>query len=269
LQKFSVIMSVYHKDSPQHFINAVDSIVNQVCKPAQIVIAVDGPVGMALESSINEVSRLPIIDVIRMKKNMGSGAIKRIAIEKVLHPIIAIMDSDDISVPTRFETQLLSLSDNYTEVVGGWIREFRVSPGDTRKIRKVPTCINQIKRFAKWRNPINHVSLMFTKNCYDRAGGYPSSRYCEDWELVVQMLLADSKIKNIPEVLVHVRAGTDMIIRRKKTGHLNAELALFHKFYKYKFILLHELILNILLRLIFSILPYGFTDYFYKVFLRR
>lgn len=44
LPPFSVAMSVYGKDDPQWFDLALDSVVRQTAKPAEIVLVVDGPV---------------------------------------------------------------------------------------------------------------------------------------------------------------------------------------------------------------------------------
>jgi glycosyltransferase involved in cell wall biosynthesis len=49
---FSVLMSVYHKDDPDHFAIAVDSILNQTVRPNEVVLVVDGTVPDKLRNVI-------------------------------------------------------------------------------------------------------------------------------------------------------------------------------------------------------------------------
>ncbi len=267
--KISVVMSVYHGDCDRYFDAAVKSLLCQTLTPSQIVIAVDGPVKKHLDGVIKKYNKMSNFTVVRLKKNVGSGAAKKVAFDFTKHPIVAIMDADDISVPTRFEKQAPFLVNKQADVVGGWISEFKISPGDINRIRNVPRVHSKILKLGKWRNPINHVSLMFTKDSYDRAGGYPNSRFCEDWELIFRMSDSGSKIINLPEVLVNVRAGSEMIRRRGSVDHFKSELNLFRLFYKEGYINFFEFSVNILVRLTFIILPNRFVEFLYKVILRR
>ena len=267
--KISVLMSVYHGDCARYFDEAVKSLLCQTVTPSQIVVAVDGPVKKYLDEVIKKYDKMPNFTVVRLKENLGSGAVKRIAFDLIKHPIVAIMDADDISVPTRFEKQLSFLVNKQADVVGAWISEFKISPRDSNIIRSVPSSHSKIFKLGKWRNPINHVSLMFTKVAYDRAGGYPNSRFCEDWELIFRMLTSGSKVINLPEVLVNVRAGSEMIRRRGSVDHFKSEFSLFRLFYNKGYINFFEFSVNILVRLTVIILPHRFVEFLYKVILRR
>jgi glycosyltransferase involved in cell wall biosynthesis len=262
-------MSVYYGDCDRYFDKAVESLLCQTVAPNQIVIAVDGQVGNELDDAINKVSKLSIVDIIRIEDNIGPGAAKKLAINHTKYPIIAVMDSDDISLPFRFQKQLQLFIKSDLDVVGGWINEFTENCLNTDQVRRVPSSRQEILKRAKWRNPINHVTLMFTKESYDKAGGYPTARYCEDWELIVRMLKTGAKIQNIPEVLVQVRAGSSMINRRQTKKNLSAEITLFLVFYKLNFIWFHELVINISIRVIFKVVPKWFLNYVYKMVLRN
>ena len=41
---FSVSISVYEKDNPQHFIVAIESVFEQTVKPTEVILVVDGPI---------------------------------------------------------------------------------------------------------------------------------------------------------------------------------------------------------------------------------
>lgn len=55
---FSVLMCVYKNDNPDHFQQALASVINQTVKPSEIVLVVDGPVPDSIEVVINEYQAL-------------------------------------------------------------------------------------------------------------------------------------------------------------------------------------------------------------------
>ena len=50
--KFSVIMSIYQNDVPEHLHIALESLLNQTRRPDEIVIVGDGPVPAELEKVV-------------------------------------------------------------------------------------------------------------------------------------------------------------------------------------------------------------------------
>ena len=50
---FSVLMSVYYKENPEHFQKAMESILNQELKPNEIILIEDGPLTTELYKKIN------------------------------------------------------------------------------------------------------------------------------------------------------------------------------------------------------------------------
>jgi glycosyltransferase involved in cell wall biosynthesis len=99
-------MSIYRGDRPNFFKEAVDSLLLQTVPAAELIVAVDGPIGLDLEKSLQRIKDLPSVQIVRLATNQGPGASRHAAILKARHDIIAVMDADDISVPVRFERQL-------------------------------------------------------------------------------------------------------------------------------------------------------------------
>ena len=125
--EFAVAMSVYHNDSAVFVKRALESIWDaQTVKPTQIVLVVDGPVGKDILDVIHHFQKdCPVLKVVQLAENAGSGNAMRVAMEVVDCELIARMDSDDISAPTRFEDQLRFFADNPdVDVLGGDISEF-------------------------------------------------------------------------------------------------------------------------------------------------
>ena len=60
-----------------------------------------------LDSIIDKYGKeYPIFKVVRLEKNEGLGNALKLAVENASNELIARMDSDDVSVPDRFEQQL-------------------------------------------------------------------------------------------------------------------------------------------------------------------
>lgn len=138
---FFVAMSVYKNDNPIFFDRALLSITkNQTIVPDEIVLVVDGPISDDLNNVIEKyATEYPIFNLIRLEKNMGLGNALRLAVESAKYELIARMDSDDVSVPDRFEQQLTYLANNPSVgIVGGDISEFIDSEDNVVACRKVP-----------------------------------------------------------------------------------------------------------------------------------
>ena len=52
--KFSVLMSVYHKEKVCNLKESIESIINQTLQPNEFVIVEDGPLGEDLKKCLNE-----------------------------------------------------------------------------------------------------------------------------------------------------------------------------------------------------------------------
>ena len=269
MSKFSVVMSVYISDSPIYFIEAVNSLLNQTKMPDEIIIIADGPIGNELDVALNYFKDIDLIKLIRLEKNCGLALSRKKAISSTLFDIIAVMDSDDICVPDRFEKQIKLLQDGEAQVVGGWIEEFINEPRDKGKVRKTPINHKEIFSFGKWRNPINLVTLMFTKEAYNSVDGYSSEKYIEDWDMISRMLVKGIIIETIPEILVHVRAGDPMILRRRNMEAFKEEIKLFIRMHSIGYINLFHLFANILIRVVLRMLPVFAIKFIYNSFLRK
>ena len=102
-----------------------------------------------------------------MKKNGGLGNALKIAVENATFELIARMDSDDVSLPTRFEEQLRYFQVNpEIDIVGGNITEFIGEENNIIGQRLVPVSNEAIREYMKERCAMNHVSVMYKKQQY-------------------------------------------------------------------------------------------------------
>ena len=224
--KFSVAISVYKSDNAEHFDRALSSItVKQTVKPNEIVLVVDGPVGEGINTVIEKYSSIhKDFKVIRLEKNGGLGNALRIAVDNCSHNLVARMDSDDVSVPTRFAEQIECFAnDKSLDIVGGDISEFIGKEDNIVAYRKVPVSNDDIYEYMKKRCPLNHVSVMFKKASVLAAGGYLDLFWNEDYYLWIRMAQNKARMINTGTVLVNVRTGEDMYGRRGGKEYFRSE----------------------------------------------
>lgn len=265
---FSVVMSIYKGDDPRHFIDAVQSVLNQSLPPSEVIIVVDGQVSPMIQAALESLCDYPVIRTIQLESNVGLGGARHIAIQQATKDIIAVMDSDDICADGRFQRQISMLKNNNLDVVGGYIEEFDLTPRDNPRTRLVAVSHDALVKRARWKNPMNHVTIMFRKSAYIAAGGYKAIRYVEDYELFYRMIINGARFENIPETLVYVRCGKEVLSRRVGFSYLRSELLLFNIMRRDKFISNPQWMLNVCIRVFARTMPRFLLGYVYKVFLR-
>ncbi len=212
---YSVLMSVYFKEQPENLQDSMQSMFNQTFPTNDFVLVCDGPLTIELDEVIETFEkRYESLHVVRLKENRGLGSALNYGLRQCANEIVARMDSDDLSLPTRMAKQIGVLTRENIDVVGSFIAEFYDDPEDIRNVRDVPENQDSIREFARLRNPMNHVSIVFRKTCVLSSGGYLDMPFVEDYYLWVRMLLEECKFYNLQEVLILVRTGDDMYRRR-------------------------------------------------------
>ena len=213
MKSFSVLMSVYQRDDPVFFSQALQSVLVSADFIDQIVIVRDGPIPTALELIIAEFETrftAASVDFIALclEVNQGLGMALRHGTAVCTGDYIVRMDSDDICSSDRF-SRLLSLVGEFplVDVIGAQIEEFIHQPGDHSVKRVVPCNPSEIVPFSKLRNPVNHVTACIKRSSLVSAGGYRDVLWHEDYYLWLTMLNLGMTIKNVDEVHVNVRVA--------------------------------------------------------------
>ncbi|MBD5807106.1 glycosyltransferase [Limosilactobacillus walteri] len=244
---FSVLMSVYKSDNPNYLDFALKSIEQQTVKPNEIVLVEDGPISQELHEVIKKHTKLfeGNFKNIRLKTNNGLGVALKVGTKYISNQWIARMDSDDYSVPDRFEKQLkIITSQSDISAVGGQVAEFVTNINNVIGYRKVPVEKGLISDFIKWRSPINHPTVMLNKKSLINAGGYLPYGNLEDYFLWARMLSKNMKLYNSNDVLVHMRVDDGMYERRGKLKNIKFFYALRSFMYRNSLINLKEMILG-------------------------
>lgn len=234
LPRCSVVMAVYKNDNPTWLKEAVESILAQTVKSNDFVIVRDGPVSMELENTLLEYERLyQEITIVRLDRNIGAGMARNEGVRHAKNDLIAIMDADDLSLTNRLELQVAEFIHNPNlALVGGQMSEFEGNSNNIVSYRKVPIGDSAIRKFARYRSPINHVTIMLKKSVFLKVGGYPKMTRAEDYYMVSSLLVNNYKILNIQAVLVNCRIGSENIQRRKTWRNVRENIISRWKIYK-------------------------------------
>nr|AAF18950.1 Cps9G [Streptococcus suis]AEH57495.1 Cps9G [Streptococcus suis]FAA00948.1 TPA: glycosyltransferase [Streptococcus suis] len=221
--KFSVLMSVYEKEKPEFLRESLESIlVNQTMIPTEVVLVEDGPLNQSLYSILEEFkSRFSFFKTIALEKNSGLGialneGLKHCNYEWVCTKWILMM----LHIHTRFEKQVNFIKQNPTIDIE--IDEFLNSTSEIVSHKNVPTQHDEILKMARREKSMCHMTVMFKKKSVERAGGYQTLPYVEDYFLWVRMIASGSKFANIDETLVLARVGNGMFNRRGNREQINS-----------------------------------------------
>lgn len=217
----SVLMSVYAKENPEYFKKAMESMINQTLQPDEILLIKDGALTDELEAVITEVKQQISENGNRItfrtyafEENVKLGRALKKGVELCEHEFVARMDTDDIACADRLEKQYgYMLEHESVAALGGYMEEF-CDDESFSKIKTIPVGADNIRSYAKYRNPLNHMTVMFKKTAILEAGNYRHYPFLEDYDLWGRLLAAGYQIDNLPEVLVRARVGNELYGRR-------------------------------------------------------
>lgn len=216
--KVSVLMSVYVKEKPEYLKAAMDSILAQTYPVHEIMLIEDGPLTEPLYELIHDYQgKYPsVIRTFAFEENRQLGRALAKGVELCSNELIARMDTDDIAEPDRIEKQVAYMEAHpEVHVLGGSIREFN-DEGTIDRVKYMPITQEEIYRYAKLRNPLNHMTVMYRRSAILEIGNYQHFPFLEDYSLWSRMLTKGYQIRNLEDVLV--RARTSMALVRRRSG---------------------------------------------------
>jgi glycosyltransferase involved in cell wall biosynthesis len=125
-------------------------------------------------------------------------------------PLVARMDADDLCHRQRFELQLAVKAD----VVATRVRV--TGPEGIRLYARWQNALvthDEIVRSLFIESPIAHPSVLFSRNAYERAGGYRDVDWPEDYDLWFRMREGGARFAKVPRALVAWRDRPDRLTR--------------------------------------------------------
>lgn len=218
MQELFVIESVYKNDRPEYLKTALDSIFKQSYGKYKLLLFIDGPISADLWSVIRSYND-ERLDVIDNQQNVGLATALNRMLEKCRSAkYIARMDSDDISMPDRFQKQVDYLCAHpEVDMVGGAINEIDEKGNDRGKIIRYPCEPERCRKFFAKRNPVAHPAVMFRRSFFEKCGWRYPTDYLrnEDTCLWYEGYKRGCVIANIPDVVLNFRVTDSMFTQRR------------------------------------------------------
>ena len=270
--EYSVLMTVYEKDNPEYFKKALMSMVKQTKRPDEIVLVKDGPITDGLQSVINKIDeKYPnLIVQVSLPHNKGLGLALNEGIKVCKNELLARMDSDDISLPTRCERQVAEFEKNpKLDIIGCPVIEFVGDPNNKVGKRDVPLDNDSIYKYCKKRDPFNHPTVMYRKSKVEAVGCYGDLRKNQDTDLWIKMLANGAVCKNLSEYLLRFRFDKGTYKKRKNWLNTKLLIEIRWKAFRTGFCSFIDFVEVAGAQMAIYLLPTGFQEFVYKKVLRR
>lgn len=207
---FSVLMSLYEKESPILFDKALSSIVGQELPPTEVVIVLDGPVGNELLGIIKKYRCMLPIKVVPIEHNVGLANALNVGLTNCDNEIIVRFDTDDLCFSSRFSQQVKYMVEhNDVDICGGQAQLIDINDNVIGTL-SVPKEHPDIVRLI-WSCPLIHPSVAFKKSKIQLINGYSPDAGLrqDDYELWIRAAEAGLRFHNIQEHLVKYRIKDD------------------------------------------------------------
>ncbi|MGH2667330.1 glycosyltransferase family 2 protein [Flavobacterium sp.] len=208
--EISVIMPVYNAE--KYLSETIESILNQTYSNFELLILNDKSTDgskQIIEKYKAKDARIVLID---KEKNVGPANLRNEGFELARTPYIALMDADDIALPTRFEKQITFLKNNPdVGVCGTWMTYFG---GKKNKVISHAETHDAIKVSFLYSCAIGNSTVMLRKENLGSLRFENEYVPVEDYDLWSR-LLTKTKFHNIQESLINYRLHPNNISKTK------------------------------------------------------
>lgn len=206
----SVIMAAYNAEA--HIKASIESILNQTFKDFELIIIDDCSTDNTYQIITSYQDKR--IRLYRNEVNVGLTVNLNKGIDLSNGKYIARMDSDDISLPSRFQLQYRFMEEHPdVGVCGTWLEVF----GDYSAIVKYKTTHREIALQFLYECHIVHPTVIMRKEVMIKNNILYNPQFvtAQDYDLFIRMSRV-TKLANIPEALVHYRVHSESISTKKR-----------------------------------------------------
>lgn len=209
----SIIMPTYN--NARYLSEAIDSILNQTFTDFEFIIVNDHSIDETAAILARYAYQDTRIHVIENNKNLGVARTLNRGIGIAQGEYIARMDSDDISLPDRFEKQVVFLDANPDVGVLGTQTLFIDENGQfcEQMTWEKPATHNRLVWQLLSATPFCHPSIMMRACCLRKAGGYDPDYPNEDMQLWTRMVFS-TKLANLGDTLLYYRMSYETHVKK-------------------------------------------------------
>ncbi len=206
MPRVSVLFPV--RDAAATLARSLGSILDQTWRDFEVIAVNDHSTDNSAAILAAAAARDPRVRVINAPDPGGIVIALETAARAARGDLLARMDADDFSHPTRLEKQVQWI-DTHPEVtvVGCQVRIVRPEGaprgGYQRYQQWLNACVTpeQIARERFIESPIAHPTALMRRAAFERIGGYRDVPWAEDYDLWLRMLDAGQHFAKVPEVL--------------------------------------------------------------------
>jgi glycosyltransferase involved in cell wall biosynthesis len=177
----SIVTPAYNAETD--IADTIRSVVAQTVDDFEMLIVDDGSTDRTAAIAQQFADRDPRIRLIR-QRNGGISAARNTALARAHGPVFALLDSDDLWMPTYLEAQLRALADHPQ---AGVVSANALNLGgmfDGLPLRRVPDGVHRIplQTLIEVENSVCIMSI-FRREVFERIGGFDTSlRSSEDYD---------------------------------------------------------------------------------------
>lgn len=236
--KISVVMAAYNAE--KYLKEAMDSILGQTYDDFELIVIDDKSSDASGQILKDYAARDSRVVVLENQENMGLTKSLNKGLKVAKGEYIARMDADDISVPDRFEKQVVFLDSHpdhsFVSCIGRYIDE----DGKEEQLRLFPETNEEIYAMMPKVDAVMHPGVMFRREDIRKIGDYCEDfRVVQDYDLWFRGMAAGYKFYNIQEPLVLFRRN-DSYNTRKSKAYRMVDYRVRKKGYKINKIPLHK-----------------------------
>ncbi|MFA5984819.1 MAG: glycosyltransferase family A protein [Methylococcaceae bacterium] len=221
----SIIMAVYN--SAHYLAAAIDSILAQTLHDFEFVIVNDGSTDRSPQIISEFASKDPRIIVIN-QTNQGVGAATNAGIKAASGDYIAIMDADDIALPTRLEIQqnFLDAEDEIAGVGGQFLTIDTTNQVCGLDVQATSPDMIFYCNYAFFA--LHHPTTMVRRKAFEAVGLYLEDRSClaPDYDIFTRMIAAGYHFANVPDVVLKWRINPTGLTHSKAISQTQSSQAI-------------------------------------------
>lgn len=220
--KVSVIMGIYNCSKTLD--EALKSLLFQTFQDFEVIMCDDGSSDNTIDVAQMYCNKYPDrFILLKNEINIGLNKTLNKCLKKAKGEYIARMDGDDISLPTRFEKEVLFLDTHPEFAIVSTPMIYFDENGDWGECKKIE--YPQISDFNKHSPFFCHAPCMIRKKAFLDVDGYsedPKTLRFEDCHLWYKMYAHGYKGYNIQEPLYKMRDDHNAFKRRTLKSRMNA-----------------------------------------------
>jgi len=167
-------------------------------------------------------SRPSNIRIVKHERNKGGGAARNTAVRHAKHPLLFCLDADNCLAPGSVPRLKKFLLETQTDVAA--FQELHYFSGNTQNVLFKWTfdagTVSLQDHFTKYHIPSSSGNYLFTRESWERAGGYPERvRTLDTWGFGFYQVASGCKMTVMPDSFYYHRFGHESNwVREQRKG---------------------------------------------------